>query len=328
MSGIGRLVLVGCGGTIAASSRSGSFVPTADLVAAYGLEAHVPLGAEVVPVEFDTRSSTEWSVADALSLVRAIERHDQSPDVIGTVITFGTGTLEETAYLAQLILSPRRPVVFTAAVAPIGHTHSDGGGNLRDALLVAASDMPPGVYVVVQGEVHDPGEFTKVHSSRIQAFASPEFGALARVEDGLVRRFRMLVTRGTLTASRLDARVELIKCYQGMGELLIRHLEPSVVDGLVVESLASGQVPPPLAAALGRLQRSGVQVVLSTRCLMGRLRVRERFPVPFVGDELQLMSEGCLCAFESGVKARIRLQVGLSTGLTNERLRRWIETGW
>jgi L-asparaginase/Glu-tRNA(Gln) amidotransferase subunit D len=64
-----------------------------------------------------------------------------------------------------------------------------------------------------------------------------------------------------------------------MGPLLIRHLGHLEVDGLIVESLASGQVPPALEAPLAHLQQSGVQVVPSTRCQSGRLRVREKFPL-------------------------------------------------
>src|SRR5690606_34693840 len=113
----------------------------------------------------------------------------------------------------------------------------------------------------------------------------------------------------------------------GMDDLLLRHLGPNVVDGLVVESLASGHVPPLLTPSLLRLLRRGVRVVLSTRCLMGRLRVRERFPVACEGDESQLMKEGCLAAFEPGIKARIRLQSGISAGLSDEGLRHWVEGG-
>lgn len=323
-----RICLVNCGGTIAASHRLRGFIAAGDLLEAYGLGPYVPEGVEVVAVDHDSRSSTEWTASDALRLARLLQATSDAGEFAGIVVTFGTGTLEETAYLAHLTVRPAVPVVFTAAQAPHGAPDGDGGGNLLDALRVAASAVPPGVYVVLHGDVHDPREVVKVHANRIDAFASPEFGALGSVEDGRVRLFRTLPPTAPVALDSVSARVELIKCYQGMDGLLVGLLDPRTVQGLVVETLASGQVPPGLAPALIGLVAKGVTVALSTRCLMGRIRRLDRFPVQFAGDEKQLLEAGCLAAFEPGTKARVRLLVGLARGWKGAELRTWFEGGY
>jgi L-asparaginase len=318
---------MGCGGTISASARTRGFVVADLLTAAYGIREQLPPDLAVSAWDYDLRSSTEWSLADAFELVEAVAATVEAGDLVGVAITFGTGTLEEVAYLAQLTLTPRVPVVFTASMYPHGHPRSDGAANLLDALLVAASDVPPGVYVVLQGEIHDPGAVAKVHASDMRAFRSLELGPLGRIEDGRPWLLRTPRTTRSLRPAALNARVELVKCYLGMGTAQLRGLFREGTDGLVVESLASGQVPPHLLEPLAALSGDGVAVAISTRCPSGRLRLHESFPVGFAGSEKDLLGMGALPTFEPGTKARIRLLVGLSAGLTGDELAAWLRDG-
>ncbi len=322
-----RLSLIGCGGTIAASARTRGFIVAEALTAAYEVAGHLPDDLGISAWDYDLRSSTEWSLDDAHELVRAIAAAAETEGTVGVVITFGTGTLEEVAYLAQLTLAPRVPVVFTASIYPHGHPRSDGGANLLDALLVASSDAPPGVYVVLQGEVHDPAALSKAHSSHVRAFRSLEVGPLGCVEDGRPWLYRVPRRGTTLRPTGLTARVEVLKCYLGMGTGMLDGLAHSGLDGLVVESLASGQVPPQVLEPLAALIADGVAVAVSTRCPTGRLRLHESFPVGFTGSEKELLGMGAIPTFETGLKARVRLLVGLSAGLTGEELAAWLREG-
>ena len=60
---------------------------------------------------------------------------------IGVVITHGTDTLEETAYLVDLVAgdaTDRRPIVVTGSMRNAGQPDGDGPQNLRDAFAVGA----------------------------------------------------------------------------------------------------------------------------------------------------------------------------------------------
>ena len=59
------------------------------------------------------------------------------PDLAGIVITHGTATLEETAYLLSLTLPDDLPVVLTGAQRPFTALSSDGPMNLVAAVRVA-----------------------------------------------------------------------------------------------------------------------------------------------------------------------------------------------
>jgi L-asparaginase len=79
-----------------------------------------------------------------LDLARAVESRLSDAAIAGVVVTHGTDTLEETAYLLDLVLNTEKPVIFVGAMRNSSELSWDGPGNLRSAVRVAADDSARG----------------------------------------------------------------------------------------------------------------------------------------------------------------------------------------
>ncbi len=104
------VVLLGTGGTIAgASARAGDNVGyTAAQRSVAALLAAVPALA-AMPIECEQVAQLDSKDMDASTwraLTRRVAHHLARPQVAGVVITHGTDTLEETAWLLHRVLAP------------------------------------------------------------------------------------------------------------------------------------------------------------------------------------------------------------------------------
>ena len=110
----------------------------------------------------------------------------ESGEVRGIVVTHGTDTLEETAYLLDRTLNATIPVAITGAMRTSSDDDWDGPRNLIDAAAVAASDQSAGrgVMVVFHGNVFAGRTAVKTHATDVDAFAAPHADPVGRVEDG------------------------------------------------------------------------------------------------------------------------------------------------
>jgi L-asparaginase len=119
--------------------------------------------------------SKDWGVEHWQALLARIHRAWEDPEVKGVVITHGTDTLEETAFLLAWILPPDKPVVLTGAMRAFDAQDSDGLQNLTDALAVMESlvrHQTGGVYVVMAQQVFLGSEVQKMNATSLQAFGS------------------------------------------------------------------------------------------------------------------------------------------------------------
>ena len=242
------------------------------------------------------------------------------PEVEGVVVTHGTDTLEESAYLAARSLDAAKPVVFTGAMRSASDLGWDGPANLLDAVRVAASAEARGygVVVAIGGRVFAGLDVTKAHTHLLDAFESPGLGPVGVVDDGRVIFRRALAPAPALLAPDAPAEpVDIVLAYAGCDGRLVDALREGGA-GLVVAAMGRGNVPPPMADALARWLEDGRPVVIASRALRGRVGRTYGYP----GGGRRLFEMGALFAgARRPQQARIDLMLALGAGLAGEELR-------
>ncbi len=156
------VVVITTGGTIASrSDASGAKVAG---VADAALLRAVPTGVDLQVRNVLSLNSAAMTLSDMDDVRRAVA-DALAAGADGVVVTHGTDTMEETAFLLELMHDDPRPVVFTGAQRSADDPSSDGPANLRDAVLVAASPAARGmgVLVVFDGAVHAAGYSQGAH---------------------------------------------------------------------------------------------------------------------------------------------------------------------
>lgn len=291
-----RIVVLATGGTIAGeAARATDSVGYAsarrsvqDLIAAVPALAGFDLEAEQL-AQVDSKDMTHalWS-----RLARRAAAHLARDDIVGVVVTHGTDTLEETAWLLHRVLAPSlrtKPLVLTAAMRPATSLQADGPQNLFDAVTVAAWPGAAGVVLTMGGRVWAGAEARKVHPWRLDAFDGGEAGPVALVRDGeitVLRAWPLDHAAPAPAADDLPARdedwpwVEIITSHAGANgsavRLLLRTrqaggaaLMADRLHGLVVATTGNGSIHASLSEALEDARAAGVTILRATRCAGG-----------------------------------------------------------
>lgn len=277
-----KIVVIGTGGTIAGQAASPSDhtgyvagqIGVAQLVEAIpGLSR---LGGRLVMEQLAQMDSKDMDATTLARLARRVAEHLDDPGVEAVVVTHGTDTLEETAYLLQTVLAPTKPVVLTCAMRPATALGADGPQNLLDAVCLAATPGVRGVLSVCAGGVHGPLEVQKVHPYRLDAFSSGEAGPIACVEEGRVRQLRPW-PEGSPRRELLEPlagpwpAVPIVMSHADAQAWMVPALVAGGARGLVVATTGNGTVHQALEAALLEATRQGVTVWRASRCPLGAI---------------------------------------------------------
>lgn len=316
-----RIAVIGTGGTIA--SQGAGPLDTQDyassgrpILDAAALVAAVPALAEAVepiPVAFSAVPSTAIGWGDWHALLGCIAATKAAhPGLDGIVVTHGTATLEETAYLLSLTLPDDLPVVLTGAQRPFTALSSDGPMNLVAAARVAGDPQARGLgaLVVLNDEIHAAREVTKTSTSRLQTFRSPGLGALGHVDADRVafwrRPARVLPPEARFDAALLrdPPRVDVTYSVAGGDGVAVRAFLAAGARGIVAAAFAPGFTTPAEREALAEAIAAGCTVVLSSRAGSGRTFPARRYA-----------AQGFLTADNlNPQKARILLSLALARG--------------
>jgi L-asparaginase len=310
--------VIGTGGTIA--SR---FDPVLGGHAAAAspeeLVAAVPRLDEIARIKTISHSNINSALMDtatAFRLRETIREILREPRVAGVVVTHGTATLEETAYLLDLTLGTDTPVVVTGAQRNFDEPDPDGPRNLEYAVRIAAdaSARGHGVMVALAGEIYAARDAFKSHTESVRCFAGRDGGPIGMVTTHAVTFLSRPERRVHLEVDHVEENIQLIRMAQGANDLLLRACVQAAVPGIVVEASAGGNVNAPFYEGIVAALDAGIPVVVATRVAAGAPHLGKGYR----GSFMSLLAKGAISAgYLSGIKARILLMVAL--GQTRER---------
>ncbi|HAR4647311.1 TPA: asparaginase [Staphylococcus aureus] len=242
----------------------------------------------------------------------------------GFVITHGTDTLEETAFLLDLILGIEQPVVITGAMRSSNEIGSDGLYNYISAIRVASDEKArhKGVMVVFNDEIHTARNVTKTHTSNTNTFQSPNHGPLGVLTKDRVQFHHMPYRQQALENVNEKLNVPLVKAYMGMPGDIFSFYSREGIDGMVIEALGQGNIPPSALEGIQQLVSLNIPIVLVSRSFNGIVSPTYAYD----GGGYQLAQQGFI--FSNGLngpKARLKLLVALSNNLDKAEIKSYFE---
>jgi L-asparaginase len=317
------------GGTIASAAQTGKegarvSLTGKDLLAAVpGLDSIANLTVQ----SFRQVPSGDLTMQDALELVAAIQL-EIVRGAQGIVVTQGTDTLEEMAFVLDLLLPSELPIVLTGAMRNSSLPGSDGPANILGAVRVAASAEAHGygALVVFNDEIHAARFVRKRHTTSTATFGSPLTGPVGYVIEGRVRMLlrlpgRMLIE---LAPQPEPARVALIPIVFDDDGSLLSDAATAPYQGAVVAAFGAGHVPARLAPMLKHLNER-VPVVVASRTFAGDL-LHQTYAYP--GGEMDLLSRRLIFADAyDAVHARVLLQLLLMAGASRTTIAKAFDAG-
>lgn len=326
-----RIHILAMGGTIAGKAGD-STATTGYQAGAVGVEdllAAVPGVQEVAKVtgeQLAAIDSKDITAECQLQLVKRVRELLLSADVDGIVITHGTDTLEESAYLLDLVHFADKPVVITGAMRPATALSADGPLNILDAVRVAAADgaRDRGVLVVLNNEIHSARLVTKMSTTAVETFKSPVGGAIGVVNDGVVVFYHSaelhhlpnaLSVSEKLTGQNELPYVPVLYGHSDDDGRLVKLVTENGAKGIVYAGMGNGSIPVRAEAELAAAVKMGVIVIRASSSASGMVTKAEASY-----EQAGFIASGLL----NPRKARLLLQTALVCGKSADDLRKFL----
>jgi L-asparaginase len=302
-----RILVLSLGGTITmVPSDAGGITPK---LGAAELVASVPALADVA--EIDARSpfklpSPSLTTAGLVDVARTVNEAFAT-GFDGAVVIQGTDTIEESAFLLDVLVDSDKPVVVTGAMRGADAPGADGPANLLSAVIAAASPESRGLgtVAVLNYDIHAARFVQKSHTALPSAFLSPLAGSIGTLIERQARYYVRVERTPTLSAADgPPAPVALVKATMGDDGRLLAALPGLGYAGVVIEGMGAGHVPADVAPLVGELAAK-IPVVLASRAMTGPVFTKT---YGYPGAEIDLIKRGVLPAgYLSGLKARLLL---------------------
>lgn len=281
-----KVAVIGTGGTIASIGKGpldildyGANETMLEVDKIIELFPEVHEVADVIAVPFRAIPSPAMGFAEWRELVLKIEwLAVEHPDLAGIVVTHGTASLEETAYVLHLTVKADLPVVVVGSQRPASALSTDAGFNLVNGIRTAASPEARGlgVLTLLNDEIQCAREVTKTSTFRMHTFRSPDYGCLGHADGDAVVFYRKPTRRHApdteFDLRGLDAlpRVDIVYAYCGSDGTAAKAFVEAGALGIVSAGFAPGFCGPGDEPVLKDAAQKGIIVVQSTRAGSGR----------------------------------------------------------
>lgn len=312
-----KVVIIFTGGTISMriDPTLHAAIPSLNSEEIMAMVTNIEKFAEIETINFGNLPSPHITPPIMMDLASIVKSNIDREDVTGVIVTHGTDTLEETAYLLDLVTNSEKPIIVVGAMRNSSELGYDGSSNLAASICTAISYRArnKGVLVVMNNEVNAASQVTKTNTLSLDTFKSPEFGPLGIVDNDEVIFYRDIVSRQFIDTDVLENKVGLIKSVPGMESDVIDFYIDTKYKGIVIESLGRGNLPPAMLPGIKRAIENNIPVVTVSRCPTGR--VLDTYG--YEGGGRNLRDMGVIFGGNlPGQKARIKLMLIL--GVTNE----------
>ncbi|MBM7840130.1 L-asparaginase [Alkalihalobacillus xiaoxiensis] len=307
-----HVMLLTTGGTIASTtSENGKLVAGEltgeELVRLCGLPNDIRVSIRSVL----QKPSVHITPSDWVHLIKEVEDVFTDPEISGIVVTHGTDTLEETAYFLDLTNQDSRPVIVTGSQRGPEQTGSDAFMNLRHAIYAACEpDLTNmGCVVVFNERLFAARYVKKEHASNLQGFNAFGFGYLGIIDNDVIYTYQKPIKREYYNLQNESLKtIGIAKVYLGMPAQTFEAIA-NTLDGVVIEGVGRGQVPPELVEPIENAVSSGKPIIMTTSSEEGKV-----YPTyDYKGSAHQLEQMGVILGSDyDSKKARIKAIVMLA----------------
>lgn len=263
-----NILIITTGGTIAMQRDSVTGELT-QAISGKSLVAGIPQLEHVASIqvkEFSNTPSEYMTPSMMLRLAQYIQEIDHS-SIHGYVITHGTDTMEETAFLLNHVVNVDKPICITGSMRGADALSADGPANLLAAVVAAASEKTQhmGVLVVMNNEIFLADEVIKSHTTASDAFCSNVLGSIGKIFEGEVYIRNVKQNKFIVASPDVGSNVWIVTCGAGMDSTFCESALTAAIDGLVVEGFGCGNVPLGMVKGLRKLVQEGIPVILCSR---------------------------------------------------------------
>ena len=270
--------------------------------------------ADIEYEDFCCIPSPYLSIQEAFSLaIRIKDILNKDQKISGIIITHGTSSMEETAFLCWLLIDDPRPVIFTGAMIPPKYADTDGPRNILNSIRIACSlkARKNGVLVCLNNEINSARYVRKTHTLLGGTFKSGDHGILGYVTKKNIVFFDKPLNKINLKTEKIDKNIDLIKLALGSGIRQIKESIKANVSGIVIEAMGKGNMPPLILDAIIQARKRGIPIVVVSRCdegLIGRRKLWTDNGIVSGGDLDGLKARILLCLLVTITKDSKKIQ--------------------